>query len=647
MGEYSARSCSKLSVLGQKRIVLWTDDHSQGGVASYVDAMSCALARMGLDVTVVQSQVEGPRQATQRELGVKHYWLPYDTRQDADRTANNLQDAEQAYAAIRPDVLVFANCDPASHIAAKRVAIGQGIPFIIVEGYAYVVQEPAPAYARCIQIAAEHYRQAKAVIAVSRDNLDLLHTYFGLPPGKGEVIHYGRPEVFFRPADPAVCATRRRELGIGSQDVMCLTVGRLEPVKGYDCLLGALEQLRGMPVWKHLHFVWIGGGELEREIRAWLEKMAVADHVHMLGQQNDVIGWYDASDLFILPSRFEGMPIAIMEAMAKGLPVMASAVGGIPEELGPTGRQLTSPLSDAAATVNEIVSTLEAWASDPTLRRSAGQASQARAEEMFREERMVDETLSVIERALLPPGDYVSPGLRCVRPDACFPYMAPANPQGHPWPYLRCEIPHTWYQDCRAPGTGFANRDEAQILFNTALRFRGQRALEIGGWLGWSACHLALGGVLLDVIDPVLARPDFLQSVQDSLRDAGVLERVNLVGTTSPDGVKELARSLNRRWSLFFVDGDHGGFAPLIDAATCVDFAEPDSLVLFHDLASPDVARGLKYLGGLGWNTVIYSTMQIMAAAWRGNVQPVVHYPDPNVAWTIPDHLQGYRVSGM
>jgi glycosyltransferase involved in cell wall biosynthesis len=646
MGEYSARPCSKISVLGQKRIAFWTDDHSQGGVATYVDAMSCALARMGLDVTVVQSHVDGPRQATQRELGVKHHWLPYDTRKDANRTANNRQDAEEAYAAIRPDVLVFANCDPASHIAAKSVAIGQGIPYIVVEGYAYAVQEPAPAYARCIQIATEHYRQAKAVIAVSDDNLNLLHTYFGLPPGKGEVIHYGRPEVFFRPADPAVRASQRCELGIDSQDVLCLTVGRLEHVKGYDCLLVAVKELQRMPVWKHLHFVWIGGGDLEQEIRGWLEKMVISDHVHMLGQQPDVIPWYDASDLFILPSRFEGMPIAIMEAMAKGLPVVASAVGGIPEELGPTGRQLTSPLSDAAATVTEIVSTLEAWASDPALRRSAGQASQARAREMFREDRMVDQTLSVIERALLPRGDYVSPGLLCVRPDDCFPNMVPANPQGHPWPYLRSEIPHNWYQDSRAPGTGFANRDEAQILFNTALRFRGKRALEIGGWLGWSACHLALGGVLLDVIDPVLARPDFLRSVQNSLQAAGVLDRVNLVGTASPDGVKDLAESLNRRWSLFFVDGEHEGFAPVIDAAMCADFAEPDALVLFHDLASPAVARGLEFLGRLGWNTVIYSTMQIMAAAWRGNVQPVVHYPDPNIAWTIPDHLRGCRVSG-
>ncbi len=100
---------------------------------------------------------------------------------------------------------------------------------------------------------------------------------------------------------------------------------------------------------------------------------------------------------------------------------------------------------------------------------------------MFREERMVEETRSVIERAVLPKGDYVSPGLRCVRLDSCFPNMKAANPKGMKWPYLRWEVPHNWYQDSRAPGTGFANRDEAHILYNTALRLPGAPGL--GNWM--------------------------------------------------------------------------------------------------------------------------------------------------------------------
>ena len=79
----------------------------------------------------------------------------------------------------------------------------------------------------------------------------------------------------------------------------------------------------------------------------------------------------------------------------------------------------------------------------------------------------------------------------------------------------------------------------------------------------------------------------------------------------------------------------------------CVKYALYDALILFHDLASPDVAQGLEYLQQEGWKVMIYQTMQIMGVAWRGNVEPVMHQPDPQVDWHLPMHLQNYPVSSM
>ena len=93
----------------------------------------------------------------------------------------------------------------------------------------------------------------------------------------------------------------------------------------------------------------------------------------------------------------------------------------------------------------------------------------------------------------LPAGDYVSPGLEIVLPDAAFPHLVTGNLRSHAWPYLRKDIPHTWYVDRRFPQVGFCNRDEASILYNTARQFRNRPALEVGCWLGWSACHRARG----------------------------------------------------------------------------------------------------------------------------------------------------------
>jgi predicted O-methyltransferase YrrM len=246
----------------------------------------------------------------------------------------------------------------------------------------------------------------------------------------------------------------------------------------------------------------------------------------------------------------------------------------------------------------------------------------------------------------LPAGDYVSPEFKIIQPDRCFPNMIIGDTAGCRWPYLRREIPHNWYADKRHPYIGFVSRDEAHILYNTALKFKGKKALEIGCWMGWSACHLALGGVELDVIDPILEKAEIYESVKNSIQAAGVLDSVKLIAGYSPEKVEEIATEFQRKWSLIFIDGNHDAPGPLNDAIICETLAEPDALILFHDLASPDVAQGLDYLKQRGWNTMIYQTMQIMGVAWRGKVEPVIHQPDPRIEWDLPQHLQHHPVSG-
>lgn len=245
--------------------------------------------------------------------------------------------------------------------------------------------------------------------------------------------------------------------------------------------------------------------------------------------------------------------------------------------------------------------------------------------------------------AAWPLHDYVSPGLRVVRPDAAFPHLRAGDALHHPWKYLRREVPHLWYCDERYPLMGFLNRDEAAVLHNIALQFAGKRALEIGSWLGWSTCHLALGGVILDVIDPAHADPVIRASVDSALAECGVTDRVRLVPGNSPE---EIA-ALGQHWSLFFIDGDHEGAAPLRDAMACLPYATEDCAFVFHDLASPSVAAGLRFLQEKGFHVVVYQTAQIMGMAWRGDVAPVAHTPDPNVAWQMPLHLAGLPVSGV
>ena len=113
--------------------------------------------------------------------------------------------------------------------------------------------------------------------------------------------------------------------------------------------------------------------------------------------------WYDAADIFVLPSDLEGMPLAIMEAMAKGLPVVATAVSGIPEELGDTGQLLPSAATDRSALVNQLIRTLHLWTGNAALRRKLGEAGRTRAQTLFRESLMIERTVDLIGRHVAEP----------------------------------------------------------------------------------------------------------------------------------------------------------------------------------------------------------------------------------------------------
>jgi predicted O-methyltransferase YrrM len=242
-------------------------------------------------------------------------------------------------------------------------------------------------------------------------------------------------------------------------------------------------------------------------------------------------------------------------------------------------------------------------------------------------------------RSRLAADEYVSPGLQLAFPDQCFPNMVRGNQAASTWPYLRRGLPHAWLVDRRLPTWGFLNRDEVHILYNLALACRGERALEIGCLMGWSACHIAMAGLDLDIIDPLLSNPDVQASVRQSISACGPGGKVALVVGSSPHAVHELAKARPGGWSLFFIDGDHDGEAPVNDVEACLPYAAPDCAMVFHDLASPDVTNAVVRLKTLGWNTRVYHTAQIMAVAWRGDFRPIAHQPDPRIAWEIPDHV--------
>jgi glycosyltransferase involved in cell wall biosynthesis len=123
----------------------------------------------------------------------------------------------------------------------------------------------------------------------------------------------------------------RAELGIRPGDVVVGTVANFRAQKGYQDLLQAAKIVidRGLPV----RFVAVGQGPLEREIRALHHSLDLGDRFILTGFRADALRLLAGFDIFVLASYFEGFPVSVMEAMAAGLPIVATAVGGIPEAI--------------------------------------------------------------------------------------------------------------------------------------------------------------------------------------------------------------------------------------------------------------------------------------------------------------------------
>lgn len=227
--------------------------------------------------------------------------------------------------------------------------------------------------------------------------------------------------------------------------------------------------------------------------------------------------------------------------------------------------------------------------------------------------------------------DYVSPNLRdAPDPFAAFPY-ARSGPQREVWGRFD---PHRHYYDERCPPTGFVNLDEAAILYAYGRKFAGKPALEIGCHVGFSAWHLLKGGARLSICDPCLHDPQMRGYVAEALVGCG---NYNLLGMASPDAVYEMGMYA-RPWKLVFIDGDHTAPRPAVDALAAQHFCAADAAIVFHDALYPGVADAICLLRGLGWNSRLYRTSQVLAVCWRGDVEPVEHTPDPAI--TMPEWLE-------
>jgi len=200
-------------------------------------------------------------------------------------------------------------------------------------------------------------------------------------------IPSGVPLRRFMEAPPEARSRLRAELGLDENAVVFLSVGRLEPVKGFDILIEAWRLL-DIP---RPHLVIVGDGSLRQSLQKQAAEAGIGRDVHFLGFRQDVPDWMHMADAFVLASRNEGMGRVFIEAMAAGLPVVATRVGGVPSVVLHERTGLLVPPEDPQA-LAEAVARL---AVDRELRRRMGAAGRERVWPEYDESTMVSRLLEL------------------------------------------------------------------------------------------------------------------------------------------------------------------------------------------------------------------------------------------------------------
>ena len=234
-------------------------------------------------------------------------------------------------------------------------------------------------------------KRSQGIVAVSHATRDRLREVLGFGEGDIEVIWNGVPE-----PQQADGSRMREELGLSPRDVLAVAVGNLYPVKGHIFLAQALSAIRRASPELPIHVVVAGRGDERGHIEAYLEEQKLGGHFRLLGFRDDVPSLLAAADIYVMPSLSEGLPLALVEAMLAGKPIIASRVGGIPEVLSDGHNGLLV----GAGNAGELATALSRLAADRALRLDLGRHAREVAEENLTVARMTDRYLALYDAAM-------------------------------------------------------------------------------------------------------------------------------------------------------------------------------------------------------------------------------------------------------
>jgi glycosyltransferase involved in cell wall biosynthesis len=365
---------------GSVRSLLVVDSLEVGGAERHVVDLAVALGREGYEVTVACS-IGGGLSEPLEEANVP-------VRPLLDKLVKrrvSVAFARELRRLIREERfdLVHAHIY-ASATAAAIAVLGTGVPLVVTEHTEALWQGRRERWA-----SRRVYRRAEHIIAVSSAIRKRLIERDAVPPERITVIHNA--------VIPAPDTSPSSLPGDVREGPLVGVVARLQPEKGVaDFLRAAACVCAAVP---DARFLVAGDGPLREELLALAGRLGFGEPVRFLGYRADARALIGLLDVLVVPSLTEGTPLIVLEAMAAGIPVVASAVGGIPDQIRHNKEGLLVPAGDPAALAEALLELLQ----DPDRARSLGEAALRRADSEFNHATMVRRIEAVYHAVLGRP----------------------------------------------------------------------------------------------------------------------------------------------------------------------------------------------------------------------------------------------------
>lgn len=350
-----------------KRILIVTTELGMGGAERCVANVACGLdpARYAVHVVALAPPPEPPKDALVRQIENAQIPLSFLHCRTKWQFLSAIGQLKRIIRETKPDVvwsfLFHANIVAAMATRITRIRRLQSLR-VVEQG----------SWRRRFQSWAA--QQADRVLCVSEGVRSFAAETLRVPEAKLQVIPNGIDVDAIEPTTYAEPVERKHRL---------IAVGRLDEQKGFDWLIFRLaELLREKPDWE---LVILGEGQLLPELIAQIESEELNDSVRLVGWQGDLPRWLRESEIYALSSRWEGMPNALIEAMAYALPVIATNVEGVGELLpGDLAQQIVTHWE-----MPEAETLLRRLMEDPALRQKLGQANRKQIKAHFSLRQMV------------------------------------------------------------------------------------------------------------------------------------------------------------------------------------------------------------------------------------------------------------------